>query len=179
MNHHPKPRPKLIGPPASAANHAVIAAIQDRCIECPYCIERWHIDMVRNGEAAIQMKLGGKCIAVRRAMYLAHYHDEPIEAGYRVTSRCKNPNCVNPRLLMQAKPGYILGRQYTDGLRDKNAATEHLLRAKVEKSPVTFEDVLRIRADKRKGKEAAKEWGITPEHYNAIQRGATRTRVYA
>lgn len=179
MKYMPAPRPKLIGPPASAANHRIIDAIKARCIKCPYCMEDWHVDMERKGEAAIQMKLGGKCIAVRRAMYQAHYHDEPIQEGYRVTSRCKNPNCVNPRLLMQAKPGYILGKQYTNGLRDRKAATRHLVLAKIAKSKLDDAAVIRIREDKRKGKEAAREYGITPEHYNAIQRRDARARVYA
>jgi hypothetical protein len=140
-------------------------------------MERWHIDMVRNGEAAIQMKLGGKCIAVRRAMYLAAFPDEEIQPGHRITSRCKNPNCVNPRLLMQAAPGYILAKQYTNGLRDPKTATRHLVAKKLAESKLSDFDVIRIREDKRKGKEAAHEFGISPEHYNAIQRLDARAKI--
>ena len=175
----PAPRPKLIGPPENAANHRVIAALQARCIQCPYCMELWHVDMERKAEAAIQMKLGGRCIAVRRAMFMAWFSDIEIQPGNRVTSRCKNANCINPRLLMQAAPGYILGKQYVNGVRDRKTATRHLVIKKLAESKLSDFDVIRIREDKRKGTEAAHEFGITPEHYNAIQRLDTRAKIMA
>jgi hypothetical protein len=45
---------------------------------------------------------------------------------------------------------------------------------RIKNTKLSDADVFRIISDPRKGKEAAQEFGICKEHFNAIQRGQTR-----
>lgn len=169
----PKP-PKLIGPPATKANHYVRDRMAQTCIECECCGEQWHFKAVHRHGMAIQVNVGGQVMAARKAMYMATFPDKPIQNGRRITSRCKNPNCINPALLIQSTASALLKTHYTKGIRDRHVAAAHLVAQQARNTKLSRDEVIRILNDDRKGAAAAHEFGISKEHYNAIQRGAAR-----
>lgn len=165
---------KLIGPPSGASNAYVQNRLQDSCTECESCGGMWHFKAEKRHGFAIQINVGGRVMAVRKAAWIAFFPKRQVIDGMRITSRCENPNCINPKLLAQVQPGTLLAKHYKDGIRSKAQASAHLVRYVRAKAKLDDKDVVAIRMDDRKGTEAAHEWGITPEHYNAIQRGTSR-----
>ena len=170
---HMKP-PKLIGPSHSASTAYVRQRLKESCTECECCGGMWHFKAEKLHGFSVQINVGGRVMAVRKAAWIAFFPDRQVIKGLRITSNCENPNCINPKLLVQVKPGTLLAKHYKDGVRSKAEAAAHLIRHVRSSSKLTEQDVTAIRNDDRKGTEAAHEWGITPEHYNAIQRGASR-----
>jgi hypothetical protein len=162
------------GPPAVMANQYVYERLQNDCTECPCCGEPWRYKAARESGVNIMLNIGGRLMAVRRAMYMAAFPGKMIVARRRITSRCKDSRCINPRLLYQATAGELLKTHYEKGIRCKRKAAAHLVAIKQGESKLSQSDVMAILNDNRKGAEAAHEWGITKEHYNAIQRGAAR-----
>jgi hypothetical protein len=167
-------KPKLIGPPATKANEYVKARMQENCTECECCGEVSHFKAQHRPGMAVQVNVGGQVMAARKAMYMATHPQRKIKPQYRITSKCKNPNCINPALLVQSTASEVLKSHYTKGIRDRRIASAHLVAQRLKNTRLTAEDVMKIIADPRKGKEAAHEFDISKEHYNAIQRGATR-----
>lgn len=161
-------------PPASAANSYVKNRLLLNCRECECCGEQTHFNATHRTGFSVQTNVGGRVMAVRKAMFMACFPAKQIPDGARITSKCSNPNCINPKLLHTATPGQVLSSHYTKGIRDKREAAAHLARTKRAKAKLDAAAVQRIRMDDRKGTEAASEYGITPEHYNAIQRGEAR-----
>lgn len=165
----------LIGPPRHASNHYVLARLLENCIECECCGAISHFKSVARKGFSIQTNVGGRVMASRRAMYMAALPNKTIRKGLRITSRCHNPNCINPDLLIQATPGQVIKMDYEKGNRCKVAVRAHLARVSREINvKLTDESVRLIREDERTGKFGAADYGITPEHFNAIKRGATR-----
>lgn len=148
----------------------------ENCTECDSCGEVSHYKGEKRHGFCLQINAGGRVMAVRKAAWMAFYPDRKVVKGLRITSKCENPNCVNPELLTQVKPGTLLAKHYTDGLRSKSEAAAHLIRYVTEKQKLTEADAQAIRLDDRKGAEAAHEYGISKEHWNAIQRGDARVR---
>ena len=175
MKYRPAPRPKLIGPPAGAANDSVRLRLAESCTECECCGEMWHFKAEKRHGFVVQINVGGRVMAVRKAAWMAFFPERKVIKGKRITSNCENPNCINPKLLTQVNPGTLLAKHYKDGIRSKAQAAAHLIRYVRANAKLDDEAVAAIRNDNRKGTEAANEWGITPEHYNSIQRGASRT----
>ena len=101
-------------------------------------------------------------------MYMAA-KQVPILKGRRITSRCHNPDCINPELLVQATPGQILKSDYVKGNRSRLTAAAHLLKYRALK--LDAQTAVRIMADERTGKTGAADYGISPEHFNSIKRG--------
>ena len=165
---------KLIGPPPGAALPYVKKRMEESCIECDCCGGMWHFKAEKRHGFVIQINISGRVMAVRKAAWIAFFPKRQVIDGMRITSTCSNPNCINPKLLVQVKPGALLAKHYKDGIRSKAEAAAHLIRYVRDKVKVDELAVSTIRNDDRKGTEAAHEWGITPEHYNAIQRGSSR-----
>ena len=165
----------LIGPPRHASNQYVMARLLENCIECDCCGEVTHFKSEARKGFSIQTNVAGRVMAIRRAMYMAAFPNKPIKKGLRITSRCHNTNCINAALLIQATPGLVIKMDYEKGNRDKVAVKAHLARISRDINiKLTEENVRRIREDDRTGKFGAADYGITPEHFNAIKRGATR-----
>ena len=174
MSKHIPRKPKLIGPPATKANEYVKARMLDNCSECDCCGEQTHFKAVFRQGMAVQVNVGGQVMAARKAMYMAAFPGKLILSHRRVTSKCSNPNCINPKLLIQSTASELLKSHYTKGIRDRRIAAVHLVAQRMKNTRLSDADVIRIINDDRKGAAAAHEFGITREHYNAIQRGATR-----
>lgn len=166
--------PKLVGPPVTKSNAYVKARILENSIECECCGKMTHYKAQHRPGVSVQINVGGQVMAVRKAMYMATFPGKAIKPGNRITSKCANSNCINPALLLQSTASELLKSHYTKGIRDRRIASAHLVAQRLKNTRLSQEDVLRIISDPRKGQEAAHEWGITKEHYNAIQRGATR-----
>lgn len=165
---------KLIGPPSRAALAYVQERLAESCTECESCGGMWHFKAEKRHGFAIQINVGGRVMAVRKAAWIAYHPNRKVIDGMRITSTCSNPNCINPKLLAQVKPGTLLAKHYKDGIRSKAEAAAHLTSYQRKNTKVDEQAVAMIRNDDRKGTEAAHEFGITPEHYNAIQRGSAR-----
>lgn len=167
-------KPKLIGPPATKSNDHVKARMLENCMECECCGDQTHFKAQHRPGMAVQVNVGGQVMAARKAMYIASFPQRKIKPGHRITSKCRNPNCVNPALLVQSTASELLKSHYTKGIRDRRIASVHLVAQRMKNTRLSHSDVIRIIADPRKGQEAAQEFGISKEHYNAIQRGETR-----
>lgn len=167
-------KPKLIGPPATKSNEYVKDRMLGNSIECECCGEVTHFKAQYRPGMAVQVNVGGQVMAARRAMYMAIHPQRKIKPGHRITSKCKNPNCINPALLVQSTASELLKSHYTKGIRDRRVASAHLVAQRMRNTKLSDADVFRIISDPRKGLEASHEFGICKEHYNAIQRGATR-----
>lgn len=167
-------RQRQEGPPKTAANHHVFARLMNACKECSECGAMSHFKAIHRKGFSVQTNVAGRVMAVRRAMYQAAFPDRVIYKGRRITSRCDNPNCINPELLYQATAGKLLQTHYDKGIRSKSEAASHLVRVRRAVSKVSGESVLRILADDRDSATAAKDYGITPAYFNAIRRGASR-----
>lgn len=166
---------KRIGPPKSSSNSFVLSRLQANCKECVECGAMSHYKAVNNIRKTIQVHINGMVIAVRRAMYMASFPNKEIQKNRRITSRCRNPHCINAKLLLQATPGQIVKLDYEKGNRDKAAVVAHLARyTRALNTKLSDECVDRIRMDERTGKWGAADYGITPEHFNAIKRGVNR-----
>lgn len=159
-----------VGPPINKSNGYVMRRILSMCTECDECGEMTHYTGARHPGKAQQVNVCGVVMPVRRATYMAG--GTRVRKGYRVTSHCKNPDCVNPALLYQTTPGLVLKASYTKGYRSRLTAAAHLGRFRVTK--LARSDVMRILADERGGKEAAHEYGISDVHFNRIKRGEAR-----
>lgn len=167
-------RRQTMGPSEALSNDYVRERLAMNCSECRDCGEQWHFRREFVSGKSIQVNIAGRLMAVRRAAWIAFHPDRKLIDGKRITCKCPNPNCINPELLVQASPGAILQGVYKKGIRSKAAAAAHLLAMQLKRSKLSESAVESIRQDQRKGNAAAHEWGITPEHYNAIQRGASR-----
>jgi len=165
---------KLVGPPRTASNQYVFDRLRGNCIECECCGGQWHYRGEKKTGVSMQVNIAGRVMATRRAMYLAAHPGKTIQNGRRISSKCENENCVNPRLLSQSTASDLLKSHYTKGIRSRAEAAAHLNRYIEGRMKLTEEDAAQIRNDDRKGQEAAHEWGISKEHYNAIQRGDAR-----
>lgn len=165
---------RLIGPPRTASNQYVYDRMRGNCIECECCGGQWHYRGEKKAGVSMQVNIAGRVMATRRAMYLAANPGKIIQNGRRISSKCENENCVNPRLLFQSTASDLLKSHYTKGIRSRAEAAAHLNRYIEGRLKLTEEDAAQIRNDDRKGAEAAHEWGISKEHYNAIQRGDAR-----
>jgi hypothetical protein len=168
---------KRMGPPKSASNAYVRQHLDGLCRECPACGGPWECTLATRKGAAQSVHIAGRVMAARRAMYMASYPDRRIKKGMRVSSKCDNPRCINPNLLVQTTPSAVLERQYEIGQRSRYKAAVHLINIVRAKQKLTDEAVKAIRMDPRKGRRAAHEYGVSAEHYNSIQRGDARMPV--
>jgi hypothetical protein len=165
----------LDGPPKNASNPYVLERLLHNCIECACCGSVSHFKAEYRKGLSIQVNIAGRVMAVRRAVYMAAFPEKQIQKNRRITSKCHNPNCINAELLVQATAGQIIKADYEKGLRDRAAVTAHLARYTRELNmKLSDESVLHILVDTRGGTEGAKDYGISPEHFNAIKRGASR-----
>ena len=167
-------KPKLIGPPATKSNAYVKDRMLENSTECECCGELTHFKAQHRPGMAVQVNVGGQVMAARKAMYMACFPHRRIKNGNRVTSKCRNPNCINPAMLVQSTASELLKSHYTKGIRDRRIASAHLVAQRLKNTRLSQADVIRIISDPRKGKEAAHEFGVSKEHYNAIQRGEVR-----
>ena len=166
---------KSMGPPETAANGYVYERLRSNCIECECCGKKWHYKKPKNKGFCIQVNVGGKIMAVRRAMYMAAFPDKPIVQGRRITSKCKNENCINPDLLVQATAGGVLKSHYDKGIRDRRQAAAHLARCKPA-TKLTPDDALSIMLDGRIAQEVADELGVSAAYVRAIRRGKSQNQ---
>lgn len=166
---------ELIGPPKVASNAFVLERLQQNCCECKDCGHISHYKVAVQKKRSIQAHLGGRVMTVRRGMYMAAFPNKEILKGRRITSKCPNPFCIEPSLLVQATSGQIVSADYKKGNRDKAAVMALLARyTRKLNTKLSDESVRRIREDERTGKYGAHDYGITPEHFNRIKRGAAR-----
>lgn len=160
--------PADAGPPINKSNAYVMQRIMSHCTECEECGEMTHYMGARQPGKAQQVNVCGVVMAARRAAYMAT--GMRVRNGYRVTSKCSNPDCINPALLMQTTPGAVIRLDYAKGNRSRLTAAAHLLKYRSLK--LDRADVMRIMADERGGKAAAADYGISDVHFNSIKRGA-------
>ncbi len=130
------------------------------------------------------MGIGGKNCLASRAAYMAH--KGPISDGLLVCHRCDNPLCVNPDHLW-------LGT-HADNMADMKAKRRHFAATDPErcsaagrksglantwakgirnpKAKLTPEQVATIRADKRKTRFLAADYGVTRSTIQRIRNGS-------
>lgn len=168
--------PKLIGPPSTKANNYVFKRLAENCKECECCGQPWHYKGNFTKGRPIQVNVGGQIMTARKAMYMAAFPQRKILDKRRISSKCENQHCINPRLLVQITASDLLKTHYTKGLRCRVEASKHLVVQQRKNTRISDETVLRIMADERRGAAGHKDYGISKEHYNAIQRGAARVK---
>jgi hypothetical protein len=134
----------------------------------------WHHKTPKRKGSAVQVKVGGRVMAARRAMFIASRPDVTVQKGRFVSSRCSNPQCINPDLLHQITPSKLLEKQYANGARDRSKYAALLAGYTKDARKLTDSAITAILSDDRKGTEAAHEYGVAPAHYNSIQRGCIR-----
>jgi len=169
----PIPR-KLIGPPATKANGYVYERLSNNCIECEECGGMWHYKAQFIKGKPIQVNIGGQIMTTRKAMYMAAFPKRRILDGRRISSKCRNQNCINPELLVQITASDLLKTHYTKGIRSRVDASKHLVAQQKRNTRLPDEIVLKIMSDPRKGTAGHKDYGVSKDYYNAIQRGAAR-----
>jgi len=164
----------MMGPSKAQSTQYVKKRLIEGCKTCERCGEKTHyVAAIRPG-CCPTINIGGRIMAVRRAAWIALI-GKPIKDGKMITSTCSNQNCINPKMMIQADPGEVLALHYTvHNSRSRYEATAHLMKYTRQRTKLSADDVVRIRSDNRKGKAAASEFGISKEHYNAIQRGQSR-----
>lgn len=159
------------GPPKNKSNAYVLARLLGMCTTCEHCGEDTHYNGAKREGFCQQTNISGMVMPVRRAAYIAGRKVQILK-GRRITSKCKNPACINPELLVQATPGQILKADYVKGNRSRQTAAAHL--NKFRKISLSEGAVMAILADHRGGKAAAADYGISDVHFNSIKRGAAR-----
>lgn len=163
-------RRDFFGPPVELSNAHVLTRIHMNCIVCEDCGEPWHFKAASRPGTAVQTNLLGRCMTVRKAVYIAI--GKKVPAGRRITSLCTNKHCCNPELLRAATPGKILQNQYESGMRNRAQATAHLI--KYTNTKVSDEAAARMREDPRPKSVAAPDYGIAPDYFTRIRRGEAR-----
>lgn len=164
----------MIGPSRTMAIPHVKQRMIDGCKQCDCCGGNWHFNAPKRQTSSPSINVGGRVMAVRKAAWIALI-GKHIKKGMRISSKCSNQHCINPELLVQVTAGKLLSMHYTVfQARSRHKASAHLMKYTKERTLLSEEDVARIRYDDRKGTEAAHEYGITKDHYNAIQRGDAR-----
>lgn len=163
--------PKLIGPPSSACIDYVIERLKAGCIECECCGKRWHYKARKSKGSCVQINIGGRIWAIRKATYMAFFPDRTIWKGRRITSKCRNEFCINPDLLIQSTPSELLSSHYKKGIRDPMKASAHLQSIRRHAAKISNTDVLSILNDNRSAIEVAAEFGLSPTHVRSIRRG--------
>jgi len=95
----------------------------------------------------------------------------PIPEGMCVCHTCDNPSCVNPDHL-------FLGT-HTDNMRDKMSKGRggHLIGSRHQGSKLTEQQVLAIRADKRRQIDIAAAYGIKQPQVSEIKRRVAWTHI--
>lgn len=159
------------GPPKNKSNAYVLARLMGMCTVCEQCGEVGHYNGAKRQGFSQQTNISGLVLPVRRAVYMAAQQKQILK-GRRITSKCKNPACINPKLLVQATPGQVIKADYVKGNRSRLTAAAHL--QKFRKVLLTEAAVMAILADERGGKAAAGDYGISDVHFNSIKRGAAR-----
>lgn len=167
---------KSMGPPKAAANRIVYERLRLDCKECQCCGKKWHYKREKETGVCVQVNIGGRIMAVRRAMYMAAFPDKPIQWGRRVTSRCQNEHCINPGLLVQVTAGTLLKSHYDKGIRDRRKAAAHLAKCKPA-TKLTAEDALSIMLDDRSAPAVAADLGVSPAYVRAIRRGHSQVQA--
>lgn len=156
------------GPPLNASNAYIVNLMLNKCTECAECGATTHYTGAKNEGFCAQVHVAGRVMPARRAMYMAALQ-KPLIKGRRVTSRCRNPDCINPAFLYQATPGQILKADYVKGNRSRQTAAAHLL--KFRNLKLNADTAMQILADERTGKDGAADYGISAVHFNSIKRG--------
>ena len=160
-----------VGPPINTSNASVLTRLMSNCTECHECGAMSHYGGAKRPGHCQQINISGNVMPVRRAMYMAA-HQTRILNGRRITSKCKNPACINPELLVQSTPGQVIRSDYEKGNRSRHTAAAHLRKhSKVKLSEAAVRAIL---ADERGGRAGAADYGISDVHFNAIKRGAAR-----
>lgn len=138
---------KLVGPPAPAAIPYVRARLADSCIECECCGQMWHFKAEKRHGFALQINIAGRVMSVRKAEWIAFFHQRKVIKGMRITSNCENPNCINPKLLVQVNPGTLLAKHYKDGIRSKaqgDLVEFHHICGRAEPARIAFQTVKQL-----------------------------------
>lgn len=160
---------KTMGPPETAANDHIYQRLRLNCKECECCGKRWHYLGRKDKGLCIQVRVGGRLMAVRRAAYMAAFPDKPILQGRRITSKCKNEYCINPELLIQATAGGVLKSQYEKGVRSRQKTAATL--ASYRPMKMTAELALKVLHDERPANKVADELGFSAGYIRSIRRG--------
>lgn len=159
------------GPPKNKSNAYVMARLLGVCTTCEQCGELGHYTGAKRPGFCQQTNISGMVMPVRRAMYMAA-QQKRILKGRRITSKCKNPECINPELLVQSTPGQVIKADYEKGNRSRHTAAAHL--QKYRKVMLSEAAVQSILSDDRGGTAGAADYGISAVHFNSIKRGAAR-----
>lgn len=105
----------------------------------------------------------GKTVMAHRFSY--ELYAGPIPNGLQILHKCDNPGCVNPDHLW---PG-----TQKENMADKNAKGRgnYNLGSKCHNAVLTEEQVMAIRADRRKQRLIAADYGIRRNHVSMIKTG--------
>lgn len=165
-----------MGPPSSARKGYVLQRMLNACRHCPECgADTWFTNKRSRHGSAQQVNVAGRVMSARRAMWIAS--GRSVKPGQRVTSRCKNPDCINPAMLLATNAGKVLELAYDHGRRDRIAAAAHLVRLRQAKARITADQALQIMRDERVAEQIAPEFGISAAYVNQIKRGQARAAI--
>jgi hypothetical protein len=108
---------------------------------------------------------GNWCFGKMQAAHRAAYKLFKGKPQGLVLHRCGNRKCCNP--------DHLYDGTYTDNRRDSEAHGTAPIGSRHGQAKLTENQVLEIRRDKRKRKEIAAAYGISPTSVTYIKQGAT------
>lgn len=150
---------------------SVIDAIQARCTECPECGEKWNwTGNHKNAMHHAVIERNKIRINVRKAVWAAF--KKPAPEGYVLTTKCENPQCLNPKLTAAVHRGDVIRKMIEDGLIHNAAHLAARTKARRERgTKLNMEIAREIRASELSAREFAEKLGVTHQMVSSIRQG--------
>ena len=158
--------------PSRELSLSILDDIQARCTECPECGEVWN--WTGNHKKAMHhavIERNKMRINVRRAVWSAF--NPPPKEGYVITTKCENPQCINPKLIISVHRGYVIRKMIEDGVIHNAAHLAARTKARRERGTTKLNmDIAReIRQSDLSAREFAKKLGVTHQMVLLIRQG--------
>ena len=138
---------------------------------CPECDTLWQWKNFKSNPCHNQIRIGskGKLFPARRAVYRYFKPNGALIPGRYITSRCPNPACCNPELLVQVFPQAFYAALPPEKRSRKALETRKKISEKSRKK-ISAELRVRIAQDTRPQRVISAETGVSQAHISKIRR---------